>query len=134
MRITNRDVIDVMTSINALSKEKLPIKFSWRMETARRTLLPFYEAAVGAVDKIKMSRALRDPEGKFVLASDEKGNKLPGTLTFDAKEVPEVNKEIEALLNEEVDVENVTIKISDFPDTLEVSPESIRGLNTVIRE
>ena len=128
----NRDVIDVMSSISALSRDKLPIKLSWRIETARRALSPFHEAAVEAIDKIKMSKALKDPEGNYVLATDENGKKLPGTLVFDNKEVANVNNEIKALLDEIVDVENVTIKISDFPDTLEISPESIRGLNTVL--
>lgn len=134
MRMKNKDIIDAMTSITALSKEKLPIKLSWRIETARRAMTPFHEAATTAIDKIKMRKALRDSEGKFILATDEQGKKIPGTLVFDNKEVAEVNEEIKSLLEEEVNVENVTIKISDFPDTLEISPDSIRGLNTVLAE
>jgi hypothetical protein len=133
MRLKNRDVIDVVTAITALSKEQLPIRLSWRIETASRALSPFHLAAMEAIDKIKMSKALKDPEGNFVLATDEKGNKVPGTLVFDNKEVAEVNKVIHSLLDEEVEIDNVEIRISDFPDTLEVSPDSLSGLNTLLK-
>jgi hypothetical protein len=132
MKMKNKDIIDVMTSLEAIRQEKLPIKFSWKIETTRRTLKPFHEAVTEAIDKIKTNKAIKDEKGKILVPLDDKGDPVPGTLLFDRKEIQEINDEIDALLNEEVEVLNVEIRLSDFPDALEMSPESISKLEKVI--
>ena len=134
MELKNRDVIEIFNSLNTLARERLPIKLSWRIETSRRALEPFYETALAAVEQAKVRRALKNPDGTFVLAKGPDGNEVPGTMMFPREEVEELNKEINSVLDEVVEVSNITIKLSEFPDNLEMSAESIKGLDKVVKD
>lgn len=134
MELKNRDIIDIINSLNVLARERLPIKLSWRIETTRRTLQPFYETALSAVEQAKFRRALRNPDDTFVLAKDAAGNDIPGTMMFPRDQVDELNKEINSVLDEKVEVTNIAIKLSEFPDSLEVSAESMKGLDQIIKD
>ena len=134
MELKNREVIDIFNTLNTLAKERLPIKLSWRIETSRRALEPFYETALAAVEQAKVRRALKNPDGSFVLAKGPDGNNIPGTMMFPREEVEDLNKEINSVLDETVEVSNITIKLSEFPDNLEISAESIKGLDKVVKD
>lgn len=132
MKLKNKDIIETMDSLNLIGKEKFPIKLSWKIETARRVLEPLYESATEIIAKIKQSKALRNEDGSFIQAKDKDGNEVPNTLIFDNKDVESLNKEIINLLNEEVEVQNIIIKINDFPDDLELSPDTLHSLKSII--
>jgi hypothetical protein len=134
MELKNRDVVEVFNSLNTLARERLPIKLSWRIETSRRALEPFYETAIAAVEQAKVRRALKNPDGTFVLAKGPDGNPVPGTMMFPREEVEDLNKEINSVLDEVVEVSNIAIKLSEFPDNLEMSAESIKGLDKVVKD
>lgn len=134
MELKNRDVIEIFNSLNTLARERLPIKLSWRIETSRRVLEPFYETALAAVEQAKVRRALKNPDGSFVLAKGPDGNEVPGTMMFPREEVEELNREINSVLDEVVEVSNIAIKLSEFPDNLEMSAESIKGLDKVVKD
>jgi hypothetical protein len=133
MRIKNRDLIEILSTLNAMSKQKLPIKSSWKIETARNSIRPFVETAIAMIDQVKKERALKDPSGNILMSKDANGNDVPETLMFDKGVVEEVNKEIEALLDAEVELSNVEFKIEDFPDTIEISANEIRTLGKIIQ-
>lgn len=134
MELRNREVIDIVGSLNTLARERLPIKLSWRIETSRKALMPFYETAMAAVEQAKFRRALRNPDGSFVLAKGPQGDDIPGTMMFPREEIEDLNKEINSVLDEKVEVTNITIKLSEFPDNLEMSAESIKGLDQIIKD
>lgn len=134
MELKNRDVIEIFNSLNTLARERLPIKLSWRIETSRRALDSFYETALAAVEQAKVRRALKNPDGSFILATGPDGKSVPGTMMFPREEVEELNKEINSVLDEVVEVSNIAIKLSEFPDNLEMSAESIKGLDKVVKD
>lgn len=134
MELKNRDIIEVFNTLNTLARERLPIKLSWRIETSRRAIQPFYETAIAAIEQAKIRRAIKRPDGTFLLAKGPDGNPVPGTMTFPKEEVDELNREINSLLDEVVEITNITIKLSEFPDNLEVSAESIKGLDKVVKD
>jgi hypothetical protein len=134
MELKNRDVIDIFNSLNTLARERLPIKLSWRIETSRRALEPFYETAIAAVEQAKVRKALKNPDGTFVLAKGPDGNSVPGTMMFPREEIEDLNKEINSVLDEVVEISNITLKLSEFPDNLEMSAESIKGLDKVVKD
>lgn len=134
MELKNREIIDIVNSLNALAREKLPIKLSWRIETSRKALMPFYETALAAVEQAKFNKALKNSDGSFVLAKDPNGNEVPGSMMFNKNEIEELNREINSVLDEKVEVTNITIKLSEFPDDLEMSAESIKGLDQIIKD
>lgn len=132
MKIKNRDIIELLSTLNAMGKQKLPIKLSWKIETARNAIRPFAETAIQMIDQVKKDRALKDPNGNILMSKDANGNDIPETLMFDKGVVEEVNKEIEALLDAEVELSNVEFKIEDFPDTMELSANEVRTLGKII--
>jgi hypothetical protein len=132
MKIKNRDIIEILSTLNLMAKQKLPIKLSWKIETARNAIKPFAETAINMIDDIKKEKALRDPEGRLLASKDEKGNDIPETLMFDKGVIEEVNREIELLLEEEVEISNVEFKLDDFPDSLELTANEVRTLGKII--
>lgn len=132
MKIKNRDIIEILSTLNLMARQKLPVKMSWRIETARNAIRPFADTAIKMIDEIKREKAMKDLEGRLLMSKDEKGNEIPDTLVFDRGVIEEVNKEIESLLDEEVEISNVELKIEDFPDTLELTANEVRTLNKII--
>lgn len=132
MKIKNRDIIEILTTLNLMARQKLPIKLSWRIETSRNAIRPFAETALGMIDQIKKDKALRDPEGRLLMSKDERGNEIPETIMFDKGVIDEVNKEIESLLDEEVEISNVEFRLEDFPDSLELTANEVRTLSKII--
>jgi len=132
MKIKNKDVIEIISTMNTLAKEKLPIKLSWRIQTTRKILEPFYETVMNEVEQAKKNKAMKDSDGSLILAKDSSGNDVPGSMMFDRNEVEVLNKEIESLLNEEVEVENISLRIDEFPDDLELSANEMRSLDNII--
>lgn len=132
MKIKNKDIIEILNTLNLMAKQKLPIKLSWRIETNRNAIRPFVETVVTMIDQIKKEKALKDPEGNILFSKDENGNEIPGTVMFDKGVVEEVNKEIESLLNEEVEVNNISFNLEDFPDTMEISANEMKSLGKII--
>ena len=55
-------------------------------------------------------------------------------MVFEKNEVDDLNREIKSVLDETVEVSNINMNLSEFPDNLEVSAESIRGLDRIIKE
>ena len=111
MKIKNRDIIEILSTLNLMARQKLPIKLSWKIETARNAIKPFAETALGLIDQAKKDKALRDPEGRILMSKDANGNDIPETLMFDKGVVEELNREIESLLDEEVELSNVEFRL-----------------------
>ena len=132
MQLTNLQVLNVLRALNVLSQNKLPVKLSWRVTTAIRTLEPFAKATEEPLKELQMKYALRDDDGKFVEAVDQEGNAVPNTMQIPNEKVELLNREISELLNETIDVENVTFRLSEFPDSLEIEPAVLTALSPVI--
>lgn len=132
MKLKNKDLAEILSSINNLGQEKIPIRVAWKLETIRKAVLPFFETLQMTLDSYKKAKAIKNDEGQFVLAKDQQGNDIPNTMVFDKKDIDELNKEIIALMNEDVEIANLSLNIEDFPENLMVSMESIRGLNKLV--
>ena len=134
MKIKNRDIIEILSTLNLMARQKLPIKLSWKIETARNAIKPFAETALGLIDQAKKDKALRDPEGRILMSKDANGNDIPETLMFDKGVVEELNREIESLLDEEVELSNVEFRLEDFPDSMELTANEVRAIGKILHE
>lgn len=134
MKIKNRDIIEILSTLNLMARQKLPIKLSWKIETARNAIKPFAETALEMIDQVKKERALRDPEGNILMSKDANGNDIPETLMFEKGVVEEVNREIESLLDAEVELSNVEFRLEDFPDSLELTANEVRAIGKILHE
>lgn len=132
MKIKNRDIIEILSTLNLMAKQKLPIKVSWKIETARNAIRPFADTAIKMIDDVKREKAMRDPDGNILMSKDANGNNIPDTLMFDKSVIEEVNKEIDALLDEEVELSNIEFKMEDFPDSVELTANEVRTLGKII--
>lgn len=132
MQLTNLQVLNVSQALNVLSQNKLPIKLSWRVATAIRSLDPFMKAADETMKEVRMKYAVKDDQGKYLEAIDKEGNPIPNTVQIPNDKVVILNTEMDELLNQTVTVENVTLHLSDFPDKLELEPSVLNALIPII--
>jgi len=134
MQLTNVQVLNALQALGALGQQKLPIKLAWRVTTAVRTLEPFGKAVDEPLKEIRLKHALRDHLDNLVEALDEKGNPIPNTFQIPNDKIVIVNKEMDELLLQVVEVANVEFKLSDFPDTLELEPAVLNGLMPLLKD
>lgn len=134
MQLTNLQVLNALQALNVLSQQKMPIRLAWRITTAIRSLDPFAKATDEPMKEIRTRYAVKDEAGNFVEATDKDGNSIPNTIQIPNDKVAVVNKEMEELLNQTVEVHNVEFKLSEFPDTITLEPSVLNGLGPLITE
>ena len=134
MQLTNAQVLNVLQALNTLSQKKLPIKLAWKITTAVRSLEPFAKAVDEPMQEIRTKHAVKDADGKLVEAVDKDGTPIPNTIQIPGDKVRVVNTELNELLEQTIEVTNVELKLSDFPDTLELEPAVLNGLLPIIND
>jgi hypothetical protein len=134
MQLTNVQVLNALQSLSALGQQKLPIKLAWKVTTAARTLEPFGKAVEEPLKEIRLKYATRDHLDNLVEAVDQDGKTIPNTITIPNDKIAIVNKEMDELLLQVVEVSNVEFKLSDFPDTMELEPAVLNGLMPLLKE
>lgn len=134
MKLKIKEIIEILDSIELLSKEKIPIKLAWKIEKLRKSILPFFENYADSMEQIKSEKALKNADGTFVLAKTEFGLNVPEQMVFDPRDIDFLDSKINDLLEEEVELNNsCLIKIYDISD-VEIPLKLIRGIDKVIVE
>jgi hypothetical protein len=134
MKLRNEQILNVFAGLNSLGNEKFSAKLAWKISTARGALTPFVESLEKAMSELRLKYAIRDEEGNPVPAVDENGKSVEGTIQVSRENVPVLNKELTDLLSVETDVENVSLSVNDFPDTLEISPNALAALQPILHD
>lgn len=134
MKLTNLQVLNALQSLNVISQTKLPIKFAWKVATAIRALQEFSKALEGPMQEIREKHAIRNSDGIMIEAVDEEGKTIPNTVQIPNDKIAIVNAEINGLLDETVEVANVNLKLSDFPEDIKLEPVVLNGLSSLVEE
>jgi hypothetical protein len=134
MELTNQQAQDALAVLRNMGQQKYPAKFAWKLQTARRHLEPFQEALIEAIQGIQQKYAERDDDGNIVPGKNEQGEPLPGTIVIPPKDLAAANQELEELLAETITVENVKLRIFDFPDSVEVTPDMLSALAPIMTD
>ena len=132
MKLTNLQVLNAMYALNSLSQQKMPVKLAWKITTAVRSLEPFAKAVDEPMKDIRMKFAVKDDNGNYLEAVDSDGNLLPNTVQIPTDRLTIVNKEMDELLSQIIEVHNVQFNLSDFPDSLQVEPVVMNALMIMI--
>lgn len=132
MKLTNQQILESAVVLQDIAAEKFPAKLAWKIQTAKQTLQPFVDTATTQLDAVRLSYALKDDMGALVLAQDAAGNDIPNTIQFATNTLAQVNQEISELLLAEVDVLNVELSLSEFPDTFTISANAIQALTPLL--
>lgn len=134
MQLTNLQVLNALQSLSTISQHKLPIRLAWRITTAIRSLEPFAKAVDEPMKDIRMKYAIKDQLDNYIEAVDDTGNAVPNTIQIPNDKIAIVNKDMDELLSQMVEVLNVKFKLSEFPETLELQPAVLVGLTPLITE
>lgn len=134
MQLTNLQVLNAFQSLSTISQHKLPIRLAWRITTAIRSLEPFAKAVDEPMKDIRMKYAIKDQLDNYIEAVDENGNAVPNTIQIPNDKIAIVNKDMDELLSQMVEVLNAKFKLSEFPDTLELQPAVLVGLTPLITD
>lgn len=132
MQLRNEQILNVFSGLNALGNEKFSAKLAWKIITARGALTPFVESLEKSMSELRLKYAIKNEEGTAIPAVDEQGNAVEGTIQVSKENIPLLNKELSDLLAVETTVENVSLSIEDFPDTLQISPNVIAALQPIL--
>ena len=134
MQLTNVQVLNAVQALSSLGQHKLPFKLAWRVTTAMRSLEPFAKAVEEPLKEIRLKYALRDHLDNFVEAVDKDGNTIPNTIQIPNDKIAIVNKEMDDILFQTVEVHNVEFKLSEFPDTIELEPAVLSALVPLMKD
>jgi hypothetical protein len=134
MQLTNIQVLNAVQALSSLGQQKLPFKLAWRVTTAMRSLEPFAKAVEEPLKEIRLKYALRDHLDNFVEAVDKDGNTIPNTIQIPNDKITIVNKEMDDILFQTVEVHNVEFKLSEFPDTIELEPAVLSALVPLMKD
>ena len=134
MQLTNIQVLNAVQALSSLGQKKLPFKLAWRVTTAMRSLEPFAKAVEEPLKEIRLKYALRDHLDNFVEAVDKDGNTIPNTIQIPNDKITIVNKEMDDILFQTVEVHNVEFKLSEFPDTIELEPAVLSALVPLMKD
>jgi hypothetical protein len=134
MKLRNEQILNVFAGLNSLGNEKFSAKLAWKISTARGALTPFVESLEKTMSEVRLKYAVKDEEGNVVPAVDEEGKSVEGTIQVSRENIPLLNTELTELLSVETEVENVSLSINDFPDTLEISPNALAALQPILHD
>lgn len=134
MKLRNEQILNVFAGLNSLGNEKFSAKLAWKISTARGALTPFAESLEKAMSELRLKYAVKDDTGNVIPAVDGDGKSVEGTIQVSRENIPVLNKELTELLSVEVDVENVSLSINDFPDTWEISPNTLATLQPILHD
>jgi hypothetical protein len=134
MQLTNLQVLNALQALNVLGQEKLPIKLAWKVTTAIRSLEPFAKAVDEPMKDIRMKYAIKDQLDNYIEAVDDTGNAIPNTIQIPNDKIAIVNKEMDELLNQTIEVQNASLKLSDFPESTQLSPAILHALTPLIKD
>jgi hypothetical protein len=134
MKLRNEQILNVFAGLNALGNEKFSAKFAWKISTSRSALAPFVESLEKAMSALRMQYAVKDDAGNIIPVTGENGLPVEGTLQVAKENISLLNQELTDLLSIETDVENVVLSINDFPDTLEISPNTLAALQPILHD
>jgi len=132
MKLTNQQMLDVFAGLNTLSNEKFAAKMSWKIQMARTTLQPLVEALDKLLTEVRTKYAVKDNLGETIPAKNDKGEDIPNTIQIASENFAAVNDELMGLMKTEVEVSNVSLSLSDFPDTFEISPNTLAALSPIL--
>lgn len=132
MQLTNKQVTDAYRGLTMLSNQKVPIKLAWKITTAIRSLAPFATKAGEIMEEIQKKYAMKNEDGTVVLGLDEKGNSIPNTMQIPPANISQLNAEIVDILDQLVEVHNVQLKTTDFPDDIDIEPAVLTNLSSIL--
>jgi hypothetical protein len=132
MKLTNQQILDVFAGLNQLSNEKFAAKLAWKIQMARTTLQPLVESLDKMLAETRQKYAVKDNLGQIVPAKDKDGNDIENTMQIAPENIKAANEELSGLMLTEVEVSNVSLSLSDFPDSLEISPNTLAALSPII--
>lgn len=132
MKITNAELLNIYLGLNFLSEEKLPIMLSYQIESIRNYLEPYAKTVDGMILEIKKKHAAIDPvSGEYIKGKSETGDFLQNTLVLEDPE--EANKEINEFLIQELEIPDVSLKLSEFPSTFSISADKLRLIKRIVQ-
>lgn len=134
MTLTNAQVLQVLQSLQTLGNNKLPVKLSWKITTAKKTLDGFAKAIEEGIQEIREKYAVKNEDGTFAEAVDENGNNVPNTMQITQENIEKFNQDLNDVLSITVVVLNVELSMADFPDTLEIEPIVLESLSPILIE
>lgn len=134
MKLKNEQVIKIVTALRHIESSKLPIGLAWKIQLALQTFDPVAHSYGLITATIRDKFALRDEKDNLVLAVDAEGKDIPGTFQVPIHLADEFQAEMDELGKQETNFvnDNFTLKVSEFPESFEISPVLLNYLTPIL--
>lgn len=129
MILKNKEIIDILNSIQSISKQKIPANLAWKILKIKNQLDPIMQSYAVKSFELKKMFSLKDENGKIV-TTQKNGVFLP---VIDPNKSKDLNEKIIEKLNEENEVEIELLNIKDF-ENIEVNINLIKCFEKMIGE
>lgn len=127
--ITTQQAMDFMNNIDGFSDYEMPLKGAYKINKIKKDITGvaemFQERFNATIDKY----AERDNEGNPIYVDDEQTQ-----VRIRDGEMENCNAELEALLKEEVEVNNFNLRIEDFGEDFECTPKDLETIDPFLSE
>lgn len=121
MKMSNAELIGFFAALGALRMRGMPARLAWKLSVNEKILKPFADAFDASAEELRKRFAEKDESGAIVTKDTPNGP----TYQIPEESLDAANLELQELLKEQFDVTPVEIGLADFPDTFEVTPETM---------
>jgi hypothetical protein len=132
MKLTNGQIMDIFAALNELAEEKFSAKLAWKIQMARTSLQPIVEPLYKMVNDVQMKHAIRDHLGQLIPAKREDGTDIENSFKIAPEYFASVTAEVGELMSVSTEVNNVSISLSDFPESFKISANTMAALSPIM--
>jgi len=128
MKITNKMVIDSVSSLNTLNELKLPVKTAFRLAKITKKLNEILEAYNSVLQKLQQEYVEKDEEGKQVTFIDPA---TPSITRLSFKDREAFDAAYQELLGIETEIEITKISLDDLGN-VEIKSSTLYDIDWLI--
>lgn len=134
MLLQNEQVNKIVIALRYIESSKMPIGLAWKVKMALQTFEPIAAAYSALATTIRDKYVLRRENGDIVLGTDEHGKDVPGTFQVPIEVSEAFQVEMKELGSQATSfvVENFQLKVSEFPESFEISPVLLNYLTPIL--
>lgn len=121
MKMSNAELVGFFAALAGLRTRGMPAKLAWKLCVSEKVLKPFGDAFDASAEELRKRYADKDENDQPIVEETEDGRvyKIP------KDKLEEANKELKELLAEQFDVSPVELSLADFPESFQVTPETM---------
>ena len=123
MQITSQQAMDFFNIQQEIADSNMPLKGAYKLHKISKQIAEFAEVFQQKFNSIVEEYAVRDENGDFDYVDEEKQQ-----VRVNQDKIEDCNREIQALLEETIEINNQNLRVEDLGDDFECTPHEFEIL------